>query len=171
METKRVVVLPYDDVWHSDFLKIKEEIEDILGNLVITVEHIGSTSVPGLAAKPIIDLDVVIRDWEQFSEIVERLEASGYHHEGDLGIPGREAFCYENKPHFRTHHLYVCSEDSRELHRHIVFRDYLRAHPKVAKKYGKVKMSAAALFPDDVSKYMQYKSACIKEIYALCGLE
>ncbi len=91
----------------------------------------------GLAAKPIIDIDIVIDD--NFDEVKSLLEEIGYCHEGDLGIPGRDAFKYEGKPHVMMHHLYVCKRDNEELQRHITFRNYLREHPDVRDRYGAVK--------------------------------
>ena len=171
MRTNKVVVLPYDRAWQSDFEKIKAEIETALGDLVIGIEHVGSTSVEGMSAKPCIDLDVVIRDYTVFDTVVERLAAIGYLHEGDLGIRHREAFCYEGKSHLRTHHLYVCPQDSEELHRHITFRNYLRSHPQAAARYGAVKAEAAALYPNDIDAYIAHKAPCIAELYAQCGLK
>ena len=121
MRTKRVVVVPYDEAWKNAFEEIKTEIEAEIGDLIIGIEHVGSTSVEGMSAKPCIDIDVIIKDYSVFGEIVRKLGASGYIHEGDLGIQDREAFKYADKPHLMTHHLYVCPRDSEELHRHIVF--------------------------------------------------
>lgn len=170
MRTAMVTVLPYDGRWAEEFLQIKAELEATLGELATTIEHIGSTSVVGMSAKPCIDIDVVISDYSVFDEAVRRLAEIGYVHEGDLGIAGREAFDYSGKEHLRKHHLYVCPKDSPELRRHIVFRDYLRSHPEAVAKYSRVKEEAAELFPDDIEKYIEYKSPCIAEIYRVCGL-
>ncbi|MBQ8575065.1 MAG: GrpB family protein [Clostridia bacterium] len=171
MRTKRVVVLPYDAKWKSDFENIKKEIYAAIGDLIISIEHVGSTSVEGLSAKPCIDIDVVIKDYSVFDTVVGRLFAIGYLYEGNLGIEGREAFKYSDKPHLQTHHLYVCPQHSEELHRHITFRDFLRSNPEAVKRYGAVKEKAAQLFPDDIEKYIEYKSSCIEELYEICGLK
>ena len=171
MRTPRVIVVPYDKTWESAFAAIQKEIEDAAGDLIVGIEHVGSTSVTGLSAKPCIDIDVVIKDYSVFERLVCRLQTIGYIHEGNLGIPDREAFRYADKPHLMAHHLYVCPQDSRELHRHITFRNYLRSHPKDAERYGKVKETAAKLFPNDIEQYILYKSFCIEEIYQLCGLQ
>ena len=102
--------------------------------------------------------------------MVRRLAEIGYIHEGDLGIPDREAFCYSDKPHLMPHHLYVCPRHSRELHRHITFRDYLRSQPEAVKQYGAVKEDGARLFPDDIEGYIAHKTPCIEELYRQCGL-
>ena len=171
MRTKKVVVLPYDRIWKSDFEEIKREIEGAIGDLMIGIEHVGSTSVEGMSAKPIIDIDVIIKDYAVFDAVVRRLEAIGYVHEGNLGIKDREAFKYSNKPHLQQHHLYVCPEQSEELYRHITFRDFLAKNPEAVKKYSAVKEKAAQLFPDNIEKYIEYKSPCIEELYRLCGLK
>ena len=171
MKTPKIIVLPYDKAWESAFEAIKKELTDALGDLIIGVEHVGSTSVRGMSAKPIIDIDVVIKDYSVFDEVVCRLGAIGYIHEGDLGITDREAFKYSEKTHLQKHHLYVCPQYSAELHRHVTFRDFLRCNPEAAKTYSSVKERAATLFPDDVDKYIKYKSPCIEELYVACGLK
>ena len=170
MRSARVVVVPYDKAWAAAFEEIKKEIEAAVGDLIVGIEHVGSTSVEGLPAKPCIDLDVVIRDEGALAAVVQGLAAIGYIHEGDLGIKGREAFKYADKPHLMQHHLYVCPQNSAELHRHVTFRDFLRRSPDAALAYGKVKQEAAARFPDDIDGYIRYKSACIAELYHRCGL-
>ena len=171
MKTKKVIVLPYDAAWESAFEAIRAEIQTALGDLMLGIEHVGSTSVKGMSAKPCIDIDVVIRDYSVFDAVVQKLDAIGYIHEGDLGIKDREAFKYADKPHLMTHHLYVCPRDSEELHRHIVFRNFLRENPEAVKKYSRVKETAAQLFPDSIDQYIEYKSPCIEELYKECGLK
>ena len=170
MRTAKVIVLPYDMAWKTAFEAIKGEIERAVGDLVISIEHVGSTSVEGLSAKPCIDIDVVIEDYGVFGDVVRRLADIGYIHEGDLGIPDREAFCYSVKPHLMTHHLYVCPRYSRELHRHITFRDYLRSNPDAVMQYAAAKEEAARLFPDDIEGYIAHKTPCIEQLYRRCGL-
>lgn len=169
MTTKRVIVVPYDPAWAQDFIRIREELQAALGELALEIEHVGSTSVPGLAAKPIIDIDVVIRDKSALEAAIAALGRIGYRHEGDLGIPGREAFAYDGKAHLQKRHLYVCPQDSPELKRHLAFRDYLRAHPEAAREYGRVKEEGAALYPTDIDGYIGYKSPFIERIYREMG--
>ena len=171
MRTLKVIVLPYDEKWKSDFEKIKNELVAAIGDLIIGIEHVGSTSVEGMSAKPCIDIDVVIKDYSVFSEVVKGLSAIGYIHEGDLGIKDREAFKYSDKSHLQNHHLYVCPQNSAELHRHITFRNFLKSNPDAVKKYSQIKETAAELYPDSIDKYIQYKSPCIEELYAECGLK
>ncbi|MBQ3223740.1 MAG: GrpB family protein [Clostridia bacterium] len=171
MRTKRVVVLPYEEAWRTAFEEIKSEIEAEIGDLILGIEHVGSTSVEGMSAKPCIDMDVIIKDYSVFDEVVRKLRAVGYIHEGDLGIKDREAFQYTDKPHLMTHHLYVCPLYSEELRRHITFRDFLRHNPEAVRKYSIVKEKAAELFPEDIDKYMECKAPCIEELYSMCGLK
>ena len=170
MATKRVIVESYNKDWKKDFEDIKSELMAVLEGKVISVEHVGSTSVEGLSAKPIIDIDVVIEDETAFTAVKDAMESIGYYHEGDLGIPGREAFKYEGKEHLRKHHLYVCTKDATELKKHITFRDYLRSHPEAASGYSKVKEEGAKLYPEDIDSYINYKAPFIEGIYKELGL-
>lgn len=165
MSPKRVAVLPYDQQWEQDFLQIKEELQNALGNHALRIEHVGSTSVKGLSAKPIIDIDIVIKDYSVFDDVISALGAIGYRHEGNLGIEDREAFKYDDKAHLQEHHLYVCPQDSEELRRHIAFRDYLRSNPDAVWEYSRIKEEGAALFPYDMEKYIEHKSPYIEKVY------
>lgn len=169
MRTKRVVVEKWNPQWKYEYEKIVASLgKDIIYNS-IKIEHVGSTSVEGLSAKPVIDLDIVIEK-DKFAIIKELLNKKGYEHEGDLGIEGREAFSYSGKEELMTHHLYVCPKDSKELFKHITFRDFLKNNPALASEYSKVKEQAAVLYPDDIDKYMEFKSEIIEKIYKRCGL-
>ena len=165
MSKKRVIVVPYDEQWKEEFKKIEKELMTVLDGIVLKIEHVGSTSVEGLSAKPIIDIDVVIEDYNVFAEVVDALGSIGYRHEGNLGIEGREAFKYDGKEHLMKHHLYVCTKDSKELKRHLFFRDYLRAHKDAVLEYSKIKEEGAKLFPEDIDKYIEHKSSFIEGIY------
>jgi len=170
MKTKQVIVESYNRDWKKDFENIRSELMTVLEGKVISVEHIGSTSVEGLSAKPIIDIDVVIENADAFTAVKDSMESIGYTHEGDLGIPGREAFKYKGKEHLRKHHLYVCTKDATELKRHISFRDYLRTHPEAVREYSRVKEEGAKLYPYDIDSYIGYKTPFIEEIYKDIGL-
>ena len=165
MSKKHVVVVPYNEEWKPAFQDIKNELDAALGDLALSIEHVGSTSVEGLSAKPIIDIDVVIEDVSKLDSVIVAFEKIGYRHEGDLGVPGREAFKYDGKEHLMKHHLYVCAKDAKELQRHIAFRDYLRTHADAVEAYSKVKEEGARLFPEDIDKYIEHKSPFIEEIY------
>ena len=169
MRTKRVVVEKWNPQWKYEYEKIVASLgKDIIYNS-IKIEHVGSTSVEGMSAKPIIDLDIVIEN-DKFEIIKRLLKDKGYEHEGDLGIEGREAFTYSGKEELMTHHLYVCYQDSKELFRHITFRNFLKDNPALAAEYSRVKEQAAVLYHDDIDKYMEFKSEIIEKIYKKCRL-
>ncbi|AJH00876.1 hypothetical protein LF65_04336 [Clostridium beijerinckii] len=170
MRTKKVIVVPYDYRWKEEFGIIKLYLEKAIENSIIAIEHVGSTSVEGLSAKPIIDIDVVIKNYGSFQVVKSRLESLGYYHEGNLGIKDREAFKYTEKLEFMAHHLYVCPQNSQELKRHIAFRDYLRTHDKDRDKYSEIKLQASKKYPTDIDSYIETKSPLINEIYKKIGL-
>lgn len=163
MKTKHVVVEPYNPLWASAFQDIKKELASVLKDRCIAIEHVGSTSVVGLSAKPVIDIDVVID--HTFDEVKKGLESIGYTHEGDLGITGREAFKYKHKHHLMKHHLYVCEKDALELRKHLTLRDHLRTHPEDLKFYGTLKKKLAHKFPYDIDSYIEGKSEFVLSIY------
>lgn len=170
MQVNKIVVIPWQAEWQARFEQLREALLFRLEGLVCSIEHVGSTSVPGLAAKPILDVDVVIPNQEVFEKVKAKLEELGYFYRGDLGVNGREAFGYNDKPELMRHHLYVLAQDSEELKRHLGFRDWLRSHPEDAAEYGKVKLAAAESFPEDIDAYIEAKSDFILQIYKKAGL-
>ena len=154
-----VLIQDYDPTWPDDFSKLSARVNAALGDLVLTVEHIGSTAVPGLAAKPIIDLDVVLASPTDLPEAIQLLARIGYVHEGDLGIAGREAFrSPDGEP---RHHLYVLIDGADELRRHLAFRDALRADDGLRDRYATLKRGLAEAHRHDRSGYTEAKSAFI----------
>ena len=168
---RKVIVELYNPDWKLEFEKIRDELAEVLKDSVISIEHVGSTSVEGLSAKPVIDIDIVMKDYNFFETVKNLLGTIGYLHEGDLGVKERHAFKYSDKPHLMRHHLYVCPEYSAELKRHIIFRDWLRSHPDDRDWYGSVKILAAKYYPEDIDSYMIAKNPCVKEIFGKCGLD
>jgi GrpB-like predicted nucleotidyltransferase (UPF0157 family) len=136
---------------------------DVLSPLPVRIEHVGSTSVPGLSAKPTIDLDVVA-DPADVSEAIRRLSGIGYVHKGDQGLAGREALLWPSGE--QRHHLYVCRADSPALREHILFRDFLRTNPEEVKQYERLKRALAARFADDRVAYQAGKASFIDAIMA-----
>ena len=163
--SKKVIVTKYNPNWKSDFELLKNKIVNKLSDLILTVEHVGSTSVEGLSAKPIIDLDVVIEDYSVFDKVVDYMLDLGYIYRGDLGIKDRESFKYVGNETLPSHHLYVCPKFSKELERHIAFRDYLRKNQEAVNEYSRIKEKAASLYPDDINGYINYKLVFIEKIY------
>jgi GrpB-like predicted nucleotidyltransferase (UPF0157 family) len=157
-----VLIQDYDPAWPEAFSKLAARVNAALGSLVVTIEHIGSTAVPGLAAKPIIDLDVVLGSPADLPEGIRLLASLGYVHEGDLGITGREAFrSPEGEP---RHHLYVLTVGANELRRHLAFRDALRDDNELRDKYAVLKRSIAKAYQDDRSGYTEAKTDFITSI-------
>jgi GrpB-like predicted nucleotidyltransferase (UPF0157 family) len=156
-----VVMHDYDPQWPAIFESLRQRISAALGPLVIGIEHVGSTSVPNMCAKPIIDFDVIVEP-KDVQAAIAAVEALGYRHEGNLGIDGREAFRWTAE--FPEHHLYVCPKDSPALRRHLLFRDFLRGHPDAARKYAELKKELAQQFHDDRTKYQDAKAAFIDSL-------
>jgi GrpB-like predicted nucleotidyltransferase (UPF0157 family) len=156
-----VIVLDYDPNWPGLFQLLRRRIANVLGDMAAAIEHVGSTAVPGLVAKPIIDLDVLLTSETLLPKAIERLAGLGYIHRGNLGVPEREAFfAPANDP---PHHLYVCPPSSAEFLRHVAFRDYLRAHPEDAKIYGNLKIALAGRFREDRVAYNNAKGEFVEE--------
>jgi len=160
----RIVIVTYDPHWPAIFAQLRDRIAAALGPLAIRIEHIGSTAVPNLAAKPIVDLDVVIANRDDLPAVIRRLQPLGYHHQGDLGVPGREAFT--TPPGTYPHHLYVCAADSAALARHLAFRDLLRADPQTARAYSELKRCLAVQFRHDRAAYTDAKTAFTDAVLA-----
>lgn len=153
-----VVVVPYDSAWPAAFERVRQRISPVLGELAVGVEHVGSTAVAGLDAKPIIDVDVVVRPEQDLAAVVERLGALGYQHLGDLGILGREAFRAPAGDELPRHHLYVCPAGSAALSAHLILRDELRADPALVTEYSALKRDLAERYRDDRDAYAEGKT-------------
>jgi GrpB-like predicted nucleotidyltransferase (UPF0157 family) len=151
-----IVVTEYDKEWPALFEQIARPVRNAVADLGAEVEHIGSTSVPGLAAKPVIDLDVVVRSAADVPIAIDRLRSLGYVYQGDKGIRGREAFLWS--PGARRHHLYVVVAGNQPHADHIRFRDYLRRHPEVAREYAVLKQSLAKQHGSDQIGYTEAKT-------------
>jgi GrpB-like predicted nucleotidyltransferase (UPF0157 family) len=176
--SKQVVVVPFDPEWPMTFEALRTVYASVLSGHVAAIEHVGSTAVTGLAAKPIIDIDVVIRSRDALAEVVSRLAAVGYRHQGDLGVSGREAFSRngaEDVPREGTarrwpdHNLYACAADCPELRRHLLFRDWLRGHPGRAAEYGALKQHLAQVHREDRDAYTLGKTEFIEAVLAEAG--
>ncbi|WP_369137729.1 GrpB family protein [Modestobacter versicolor] len=158
------VVVAYDERWPRDFAAIREHLLPAFAGLAVTIEHVGSTAVPGLAAKPVIDLDVVVVEAAQVPRAVAALESLGYAHQGDLGIRGREAFSV--LPGLPLHHLYVVVHGSPALRDHVDLRDHLRAHPDDAARYAAEKRRLSPLLVSDRDAYVAGKAWLVEELLA-----
>lgn len=160
---RTIIVSPYNPKWPKLFQQEAALIREIFGPELVNIHHIGSTSVPGLSAKPIIDILAVVKDIEGVDRFNEQMKAIGYEPRGEFGIAGRRYFPKGGAE--RTHHVHAFQFDNiYEIERHLAFRDYLRAHPEVAHRYGQVKSQLAAQFSNDPEGYMDGKDALVKEI-------
>ncbi len=155
------LIQPYQPQWAEDFQLLAQTLQHALDGLSIRIEHVGSTAVPGLAAKPIIDVDIVFPQVVAFDSIRTRLEAVGYYHNGNQGIADRDVFkrTIAVHPVFDTiaHHLYVCPEHSAELERHLRFRDALRASDAARLAYQSMKIDIANFANQDRKQYAALK--------------
>lgn len=127
-----------------------------MGELAVSIEHVGSTAVPGMAAKPVIDMVVVISSDDDLEEAIRRLELIGYRAEGELGVPGRETFRWPEGE--QRHHLYVSPATSEELRAQVRFRDRLRADRQLAREYEALKLELAAVYRDNRAAYTDAKA-------------
>jgi GrpB-like predicted nucleotidyltransferase (UPF0157 family) len=159
-----VIVCDYDEEWPKLFREIADPIRLALSDIVVAVEHVGSTGVPGLAAKPVIDVDVVVHSAEEVPLAIERLRGLGYVYQGDKGIAGREAFLWPSRS--PVHHLYVVVAGSKPLADHIHFRDYLRNDPQAAREYGELKRALADEHKNDRNGYTNAKANFISQALA-----
>jgi len=163
-----VVVTEYNEDWKQKFSEEAQKIKDIFADELINIHHIGSTSVPGLKAKPIIDIMPVVKDIEKVDSFNDRMEDIGYECMGELGMKGRRYF--RKGGDNRTHQVHVFQWDNKEdIDRHLAVRNYLRTHPDYANRYGDLKESLATQFPKNIEAYMDGKDAFVKELekYAL----
>jgi GrpB-like predicted nucleotidyltransferase (UPF0157 family) len=142
-----IEVVDYEPRWPADLDALAQRIRACLGELSVTVEHIGSTAVPGLAAKPSIDIDILVSSDRQVMPPIERLAELGYQHEGDLGSADEKHFTAPRG--WRAHHLYVVVRGNEPHRNHLRLRDYLRKHPNAARDYADLKRTLAEHHPDD----------------------
>lgn len=169
---------PYNPSWPLEFEKIKEVIAQALADLDIDVQHVGSTAIPGLCAKPMLDIDIIIEHKHLLQDLVTRLVKLGYISKGEQGIPGRFAFKQSSDftPHttenytWQAHHLYVCYADSLALKNHVLFRDTLRNHPEVVQQYASVKMELVDELQLTREEYTVKKTDFILSVLSAAGL-
>ena len=159
---RRILVVDYDSIWPLTFATLRAPICEVLRNIAVAVEHVGSTSVPGLAAKPIVDIDVVLPSRAELPATIEKLASLGYAHRGDLGIAEREAF--DSPAHLTAHNLYACVQGSVALANHLTLRDHLRRNPNTVRAYGLLKKQLAEQLPTDIESYIAGKTAFLLQI-------
>jgi GrpB-like predicted nucleotidyltransferase (UPF0157 family) len=157
-----MLVEKYTPAWIKNFADLKREIESGLYGLALHIEHVGSTSVPNLDSKSIIDIDIVYANRADFQKIKSGLEKIGYYHNGNQGIEDRDVFkrsgtCNNEILDIIKHHLYVCPIDSKALERHILSRDFLRKNDWARLEYQQMKYELAERANQDKDKYAELK--------------
>ena len=179
LQHHRIVIEEYSSGWPLAFAQLQSVFRSYLGSYVAAVEHVGSTSVEGLPAKPIIDIDLIIEDSALLKPVITVLQDLGYQHVGDMGITGREAFKRKSSltpvdgssRSWPAHHLYVCTAGNISLKNHLAFRNYLRSHPPKAKAYGELKKRLAKENPDNIDAYVSGKTEFITGILKEMGFD
>ncbi len=160
---RKIEVVPYDTGWVSEFEAEGKRISGALGETVVRLHHIGSTAIPGIYAKPIIDFLMEVYDIVKLDDKSSALVKLGYEAKGEFGIPGRRYFRKNDASGVRTHQIHAFGVGSPEIERHLAFRDYMSVHAAEARAYSELKKSLAILHPHDIQAYMDGKDAFIKE--------
>jgi GrpB-like predicted nucleotidyltransferase (UPF0157 family) len=169
--TRHIVVCEYDESWPDWFERLRQRIWPAVRDCALHIEHVGSTSVRGLAAKPIIDLDVVVDSDDDVRAAIGRLASLGYRWRGDLGVVGRQAFEPPTDVVLPTHHLYVVVDRNRAHLDHVLLRDLLRADPEARQRYAALKRANLARAGGDIDVYVAAKAAFVAELLTRARLE
>ena len=160
----KVEVVLHDPNWRSAFETESKLIALALGENVVAIHHIGSTAIPQIHAKPIVDMLVEVKDLLKIDTYSSEMEALGYQAMGEFGIPGRRFFRKGNEAGIRTHHLHGFEVNSAQIERHLAFRDYMITHSEEAQQYSELKRELANKYHDNIQAYMDGKDGFIKEI-------
>lgn len=163
---REMIVVPYDDMWSEMYEKEKNILLDIFANLIIDIQHFGSTSIKGLSAKPIIDIMIVVNDINQIDEYNHVMESYGYIARGEKGIEGRRYFVKLSPDNSgnHTHHIHIYQKENLHISDELMFRDYLRIDNKAFKEYERVKIEASLKFRYNPREYVDAKYDCIMSI-------
>jgi GrpB-like predicted nucleotidyltransferase (UPF0157 family) len=159
-----LTIEPHRESWRRDFENEATLIRAALGLILKTLHHIGSTAVPGIHAKPIIDMLAEVESLESIDAHREGMEALGYEVMGEFGIPGRRYFRKDNGSGIRTHQIHAFTSGSPHLVRHLAFRDYLRSHPGVAREYDALKLRLIVSCQGDVERYIEGKQDFVQQV-------
>lgn len=166
---RKIEVVEYDPNWPELFEAEAKRIKEALGHNCIEIYHIGSTSIPGLSAKPCIDILPVVRDIQEVDKATKAMESLGYEARGEYGMAFRRYF--QKGKNNRTHHVHVYQEADPEISRYLKFRDWMRSHASDAENYGKLKLELAKKFPHDILQYCNGKDAFVASIDAKDGFD
>ena len=155
---RRVTVVPHNPRWAASFEHAADEVKAALGDNLLVIHHIGSTSIPGIYAKPIIDMLDIARYLPGIDDCANRTRRIGYEPRGGFGISGRRYFRRDNSAGVRTEQVHVFAAESPHVLRHLAFRDFLRARPELAHQYSELKQRLALAHPFDIEAYMDGKT-------------
>jgi GrpB-like predicted nucleotidyltransferase (UPF0157 family) len=161
---RKVEVVSHNPKWQEAFEVESKCVADALGENAVAVHHVGSTAIPSIYAKPIIDLLVEVKDIFNVDEQSLAMDALGYRVLGEFGISGRRFFLKDSQEGIRTHHVHIFEVASAQVERHLSFRDYMNAHPEDAQKYSELKRKLAREHPTNIDGYMDGKNEFIKDI-------
>ena len=161
---RRVEVVPHNPQWRDAFEVEAMKVAAALGENVVATHHIGSTAIPNIYAKAVIDLLVEVRDITGVDDHTSEMVSLGYEVMGEYGISGRRYFRKNNQEGIRTHHIHAFEAGSAEVGRHLAFRDYMIAHTKDAERYSELKRKLAEEHPQSLDEYMDGKDGFIKEM-------
>ncbi|MEZ6134602.1 MAG: GrpB family protein [Pirellulaceae bacterium] len=159
-----VVVRQYDPSWGEEFCAASAMVLDALGTNATVAHHIGSTAIPNIVAKPIIDMLIVVQDINSVDARNQAMEDLGYEVKGEYGILKRRYFRKDSRNGTRIQHVHVYACDSAQIERHLAFRDFMIAHPNWAARYSKLKLELADRHPHSMADYIAGKDAFIKQI-------
>ncbi|HEY5583232.1 MAG TPA: GrpB family protein [Ruminiclostridium sp.] len=160
----------YDNEWQVLFNAEKELIKKQIGEFVLDIQHVGSTSIPGLESKPIIDIAVGVHPLDIGLQCIEPLVSVGYEYKNDAGIPGRHFFAKGSKEN-RTHYLHIEVINGELWKNHILFRDYILMHKAFITKYANLKRELASIYENGRDSYTKGKDAFIKEVLYLAQIQ
>jgi GrpB-like predicted nucleotidyltransferase (UPF0157 family) len=161
---RKVEVVPHNPRWRDAFEVEARHIAVALNENVVAIHHIGSTAIPNIFAKPVIDLLVEVRDITQVDGQSSAMESLDYEVMSEFGIPSRRYFRKDNEEGIRTHQIHAFESGSTEVERHLAFRDYMIAHPGDAQRYSELKRKLAEEHPQSMDGYMDGKDSFIKEM-------
>lgn len=162
--TTDIVVTDYDPAWPDWFQRICGKVWPAVSDVALRIDHVGSTSVPGLAAKPIIDMDIVVASNEDVPAVIERLAAIGYRWRGDLGVEGRQAFKRVEEDDLPWHHLYLVVQDNKAHLNHVLLRDLLRRDSEARERYAALKRANVEAAAGDMDIYVAAKASLVAEL-------
>lgn len=165
----QVVVVPHDLRWAEMFAAEAQRVTAALGSNVTAVHHIGSTAIPGICAKPILDLLVEVVDVNAIDACNAAMEKLRYEPRGEFGIPGRRFFRKDDAVGMRTHHVHAFAAGSDQVLRHLAFRDFLNANEDWARQYSELKQTLARSSGGCIERYMDGKDAFIRQIDELAA--